>query len=136
MVWHKVNFNVQNIERETGSAVLIKMPNKSSYGGYKFWHPSKLVRIEGGKGYNQSFSFSDTFTFKLFKNGNGSYNKYEIIDEININYEEMLEAFESTNKGVSNAINLEKEKKINKIIENKNRLNNPDTTIIEDLKDE
>lgn len=136
MQWYKINFNVQNIETETGSATLIKMPSKSSYNGYKFWHPSKLVRYEGGKGYSQSFSFADTFTFKLFKNGKGKYNKYDVIDTVEIDYEEMLNAFDSTNRGVTNSINLEKEKKINKAIENKQRLNNPDTKVLDDLKDD
>lgn len=93
--WHKVQFNVQNIVVDTGKAVLIQMPHKSEYDGFKFWHPSKLVRDAGGKGYFKTFSFTDDFKFKLLKYGKGRYNKYDVIDEIEIDCEEMMNAFKS-----------------------------------------
>lgn len=94
--YFKIKFNSQNIENETARAVLIKMPNESIYKGYKFWHPSKLVRDEGGKGYFKSFSFTDEFEFKLIKYGNGRYNRYKVIEEKNISVEEMLEQFNTS----------------------------------------
>ena len=47
--WHKVHFNFQNVVAVTGKAVLIQMPHKSKYDGFKFWHPIKLIGVEGGE---------------------------------------------------------------------------------------
>ena len=91
-MWKNIEINLQNIETDTGKTALIKMPNKSKYVGYKFWHPSKLVRY-GSNSYARSLGYTDNFKFKLFKNGNGKYNKFDVIDEIEINVEEFEEAF-------------------------------------------
>ncbi len=91
-MWKNIEINLQNIETNTGKATLIKMPNNSDYAGYKFWHPSKLVRY-GSNSYARSIGYTDSFKFKLFKNGNGKYNKFDIIDEIEISVEEFEEAF-------------------------------------------
>lgn len=119
-MWKTINFNIQNIEYTTYNATLITMPKKSKYAGFKFWHPSKLVRDNGGKGYFKSFSYTDQFEFKLFKNGNGKYNGHEIIDEIILTPKEIEEAFDITNKNIDSANNQNKEtfvevKKPNKI---------------------
>ena len=95
-MWQKVYFNSQNIEHETAKAVLVKMPNKSEYAGYKFWHPSKLVREEGGKGYHMSFSFTEGSEFTLRKYGK---NRQITAEEV-IGYAEMLEAFEQVNEQI------------------------------------
>lgn len=100
MSWKNININKQNIETETGRAVLIKMPNNSDYAGFKFWHPAKCVR-EGKHSYAASLGYTDEFTFKLFKNGNGKYNKYEVIEEIEIGVEEFEEAFGIMNENIS-----------------------------------
>lgn len=91
-MWKNIEINLQNIETNTGNATLIKMPNNSDYAGYKFWHPSKLVRY-GSNSYARSIGYTDNFTFKLFKNGKGKYNKFDVIDEIEIDAEEFEEAF-------------------------------------------
>lgn len=82
--WYKVRFNVQNIITETDKAVLIQMPHSSAYDGFKFWHPAKLIRDVGDQGDAKAFSFTDSFKFKLFKNGQGKYNKCEIIETLYI----------------------------------------------------
>lgn len=66
-MWHKIKFNTQNIIGETAKATIIKMPNKSKWKGLTFYHPSKLVREEGHKGYRSSFSFTDDWEFQLYK---------------------------------------------------------------------
>ncbi|NBK99321.1 MAG: hypothetical protein EOM50_15130 [Erysipelotrichia bacterium] len=86
MSWQKIKFNSQNIASETAKATIIKMPNKSAFRGLVFYHPSKLVREEGHKGYRYSFSFTDEWEFSLYKKG-------EIVEKIGA--EEMMGAFDN-----------------------------------------
>lgn len=86
MSWQKIKFNSQNIVGNTAVSTIIKMPNKSAFKGMVFYHPSKLVRDEGHKGYRHSFSFADEWEFSLYKKGN-------IVGKIGA--EEMMEAFDN-----------------------------------------
>ena len=92
MKWKNININKNNIEYETGRAVLIKMPHSSDYDGFKFWHPSKLVR-EGRNDGAVSIGYTEEFTFRLFKNGNGKHNSREIVAEETIDASEFELAF-------------------------------------------
>lgn len=110
-MWTKVYFNLQSIQRETPRSVLIKMPNHSKYKGYSFWHPAKLVRREGGKGYHLSFSFSDDFNFNVIKYGQGRYNSNEIISEYELDAEDMKEVWQVVNNSIQVSVSDEIQKK-------------------------
>lgn len=78
--WHKIKIDQNSIEVQTAKAFLLKMPSKSAYKDYTFWVPSKLVRF-ARNGWNGTASFTDEFSFKVQKHGQGQYNKQEIINE-------------------------------------------------------
>lgn len=90
-MWNTIHFNANNIEHDTLKSVLIKMPNRSKYAGYTFWHPSKLVR---GVGWSRTFSFNDEWDFTIFKTGKN----YKRTIEKKIGASEMLEAFKIVNE--------------------------------------
>ena len=99
MIWHSIQISKQNVKAETDSRVLIRMPSNSDYSNYVFWHPAKLVR--NGKHSNAiSISYTDEFVFRLKKYGNGKYNKFDIIDEQEIDVCEFENAFEITNDNI------------------------------------
>ena len=127
-MWKNIQINVQNIETETEKATLIKMPKNSRYAGYKFWHPSKLVRY-GSNSYSRSLGYTDEFTFKLLKFGKGKHNKFDVIDEIEIDVEEFEAAFECmidcTRKNEDNSyLIIEEPEKVEKEIKIEEELKN------------
>lgn len=93
-MWRKININKNNIVATTNKAVLIKMPNNSSYKGYCFWHPAKLIKNEGGNGYFYSFSYNEDFEFKLEKKGKN----FKLIAQDVIDYETMEAEFDIVSK--------------------------------------
>ena len=93
--WNTIFFNAQNIEHETNKAILIDMPSKSVYSGWKFWHPTKLVREEGGNGYFLSLSFTEEWKFKLFKNYKKQPNPEKIVGA-----EDIIEAFKTSDESI------------------------------------
>lgn len=99
-MWKNIQINKQNIDFETGRATLIKCPNNSDYAGWKFWHPSKLIRT-GKNSYALSLGYTDDFKFKLFKNGNGKWNKNEVIAEKEISIAEFENMFRIMNENIS-----------------------------------
>lgn len=74
-MWHKILLNRQNMQKEYDTSALIKMPSKSNFRGCYFFHPLKLVRTEGHKGYLISISYTDGWIFKIYKNG-------ELVEEV------------------------------------------------------
>lgn len=112
--WDKIFINSQNIKAESERAYLIQMPNKSSYKGWAFWHPKKLVREQGGKGYFITFSFTDDFIFKAVLYGKGKYNRMSVIRSEDISANEMKEIFGVVDKNINDAVYQETMKIIEK----------------------
>lgn len=94
-MWEEIIINTQNIVAETDKAVLIKAPHKSIYDGFSFWHPKKLVKDAGGKGFFKKVVFNTDNTFCLKKYGNGKFNRTQVLEEISISSLEFKAAFEN-----------------------------------------
>ena len=104
-MWDKIYFNKQNVKTETEKATLIKLPHASKYDDYLFWHPTKLIREEGGKGYHLSFSFQDDWEFKVFK----LYKNKKGPEKI-LSVQEMKEAFRSSSATIAQANEIHEQK--------------------------
>lgn len=76
-MWKSVTANSNLIQAGTAKAMLIKLPKSD----LKFWHPVKLVRTSGKDGYRMTVSYTDDFTFKAFRTGQGRYNFKDKIEE-------------------------------------------------------
>ncbi len=94
-MWNKLFFNKQNVEYESDRVILINMPNQSIYKGWKFWHPAKLIREEGGNGYFLSISFTDDWEFRLFKNYKNKPNP-----EKTVGAEEIKDVFAASDESI------------------------------------
>lgn len=126
MEWHKLYFHKNNVVTCTDSGVLIKLPNKSSYQGYKFWFPRKLVKPVDNV-YN-CFIFTMEFKFKIFKNGKTGKAKYRVIDSEEIDVDDMIDIFSESNFECLNKKEYENEKL--------EQLRNPTVPEIDDLLDD
>lgn len=126
MEWHKLYFHKNNVVTCTDSGVLIKLPNKSSYQGYKFWFPRKLVKSVDNV-YN-CFIFTMEFKFKIFKNGKTGKAKYRVIDSEEIDVKDMMEIFSDSNSDCWAKVEYENEKL--------EQLRNPIAPKIDDLIDD
>lgn len=125
MKWRSFTVSTNNIEVSTAKAVLIKMPHKSDYDGFVFWHPAKLVR-EGDYLYSKKVSYTDDFEFRLFKKGNGRFNYNTKIAEKTISAAEMR-----------NAMKMMEITKLDSYELHKPEIKEPvKADVLEDLKDE
>lgn len=75
--WKNIYISKDAIIAENSHSVLIKMPDKSNYKGYNFWHSKKLLRKGKGKSLI-TFGFTYDFNFILTKYNNESYNQDDI----------------------------------------------------------
>lgn len=74
---------------ETERAYLLRLPKTK----YKFWISKKLARTSADYGYKINMIIPSDFEVRIFKNGEGKYNKKEVIDERVISIEEFLKQF-------------------------------------------
>ena len=84
--------NAQNILIDTGKACKIAFPHSSDLDGFVIWVPSKLVR-SGSHSYEYSVSLHRDMTFKAKKYGHGKWNRNQVIEEMDIDQEDIFEAF-------------------------------------------
>lgn len=85
-MWKNITINENQIETMTERSALIKVPGTD----WKFWHPMKCLRSNGNQ---YSLGYTDDFTFRLFKNGNGHHNKFEKVAEKEVGADEIEEYF-------------------------------------------
>ena len=76
------------------------MPHSSSYDGYVFWHPSKLVR-DGRNSASVSIGYNDEFKFHLKKYGKGKTNYKDVLDEVELDSSEFEEEFDIINENIT-----------------------------------
>jgi hypothetical protein len=89
MKWYKIRFNSQNIILENEKSVLIKMPHKSKFDGWVFWHPSNLISDDGGNGFYKNISYSNDFLFHLKRYGKSNH----LLEKKDISAADFEEAF-------------------------------------------
>ena len=87
--WKQIQANSNLIQHETEKATLIKLPKSE----LMFWHPSKLVKTMGKSNYLMTFSFTDDFKFKCFRNGKGQSTSFTKIEETELTASELQARF-------------------------------------------
>ena len=101
--WKYINFNYNRIIAESDRSVLITMPKTSKYSDYSFWHLKKLTR-ESGNSETFTISFNEDFVFHLKKYGEGKYNKYDVLNEIDIDAFEFERQFKRMDENIISGI--------------------------------
>lgn len=95
-MWKVIRFNALNIKVQNIKSCMIQMPNSSKYKGWAFWHPRKLVREVGGKGYWLSLSYTDEWIFTLTKNGNKKTISVAALEEAFESSDNSIRAYDNT----------------------------------------
>lgn len=126
-MWKNININKNNIETKTASAVLFKMPHKSNYDGFVFWHPAKLVR-DGRHSNSVSVGYTDDFKFRIKRI---SQKTFAVLDEKEISVTEFEEAFGvmdeniiASKKDTENYLLIEDPQKVDKEVKIMDELKN------------
>jgi len=83
--WNSIEVNECFVGKTHGNATLIRVPSRSDYEGYSFWHPTKCVKQMPMGDYR--LSYTDDWNFHLTANGGAL--------EANLNAEEFEEAIDA-----------------------------------------
>lgn len=68
--WRSMVVNQCFIVARTSKSVLLRMPSKSDFDGYEFWHPAACFREKAGTFATEfRMSYKDDWTFRLQANG-------------------------------------------------------------------
>lgn len=91
-MWKTLDLPPELVAVCTDKSIKIDMPQNSRYKGYNCWISRKLVHINVQYVGNDKFLFyevvyKDNFMFRLKKYGKGRYNKYDVVDEKEIDAE-------------------------------------------------
>lgn len=90
-MWKKLRINKQNVGKVFDNFITINCPHNSKYNNYYFWFNKKLVDF---KNTCIEIVYKDTFVFKLKKVGKAKYNKYKLIDELEVDADVIEDMFE------------------------------------------
>ena len=80
-MWKKILIDKTQIEFTKDPFVLIKLPHKSIYRDYSFWHLSNLVICEDEI---LRFLYKDDFKFKLIRYKKDQYNRSGGISDMEV----------------------------------------------------
>jgi len=94
--WKGIQINTNSIEARTDKAVLFNCPHKSSYDGYSFWHPAKLV-LGGSHSAAVNVRYTEDFEFTLRRHGKNK----NILAEKKISAREFESIFKTVNENIS-----------------------------------
>ncbi|WP_156932522.1 hypothetical protein [Mycoplasmopsis sturni] len=84
-----ISFHANQVEIETLKSTLIILAKKSKYQDYKFWFPSRLIKLSDK---SIVLNFTDEFKFTLFKTAKQN-NKFIHTEKIEVNAQTMLENY-------------------------------------------
>ena len=79
-------YSGNQIESESAKAYLVKVPGSD----FKVWINKSQTRWSGS---NVRFGFNIDWSYKLFQNGKGKYNKFEKVAEKEVSGAELLQMF-------------------------------------------
>ena len=91
MTWKRIKLYPNQIRTTTQTAALIKMPPRSGFAGWVFWHPIKCIHEHDGQ--MTEMVYTEDFVFRLKRYGNQPYNKFTVQEQREITALDLEDAF-------------------------------------------